>query len=125
VIVQFWISLKGFSCDPFSQLPALMDDVDDPECDEYFLDRIGRAGTQIMGRITYQEMARFWTEADDHRVAPIMNKTPKVVFSKTRDPLIGRNHGPPAVTPLRRSRSSRPNPATRSSRTVPSLSNSP
>lgn len=83
VIMQFWISLDGYSCDPFSQLPALMEDVDDPEHDEYFLDRIGRAGTHIMGRITYEEMARFWPKATDHPVAPIMNNTPKVVFSKT------------------------------------------
>ena len=83
VIMQFTISLDGYSCDPFAQLPGLMDDVDDPEQEQYFLDRIGRAGTHIMGRTTYQEMARFWPEAHDHPVAPFMNNTPKVVFSKT------------------------------------------
>ncbi len=83
VILQFWISLDGYSCDPFSQLPALMEDIDDPEQGEYFLDRIGRAGTHIMGRNTYQAMARFWPEASDNPVAPIMNSTPKVVFSRT------------------------------------------
>jgi dihydrofolate reductase len=83
VIMQFWISLDGYSCDPFSQRPALMEDVDDPECDEYFLERMGQAGAHIMGRTTYQDMARFWPEAGDHPVAPIMNNTPKVVFSKT------------------------------------------
>lgn len=83
VILQFWISLDGFSCDPFSQRPALMEEVDDPACDAYFLDRIGQAGTHIMGRNTYQDMARFWPEASDHPVAPAMNNTPKVVFSKT------------------------------------------
>jgi dihydrofolate reductase len=83
VIMQFWISLDGYSCDPFSQLPALMENVDDPEHDEYFLDRMRRAGTHIMGRNTYQDMARFWPKASDHPVAPIMNDTPKVVFSKT------------------------------------------
>lgn len=54
LILQFWISLDGYSCDPFSQRPALMADVDDPEHDKYFLDRLGRAGTHIMGRTTYQ-----------------------------------------------------------------------
>lgn len=60
-----------------------MEEVDDPEQEEYFLDRIGRAGTHIMGRVTYEEMARFWPEAHDHPVAPFMNNIPKVVFSKT------------------------------------------
>ncbi len=83
LILQFWISLDGFSCDPFSQLPVLMEDADDPEQEEYFLGRIGRAGTHIMGRNTYQDMARFWPDASDNPVAPIMNNTPKVVFSKT------------------------------------------
>jgi dihydrofolate reductase len=83
VVMQFWITLDGYSCDPFSQLPAVMEDVDDPEHDEYFLERFGRAGTHIMGRKTYEEMARFWPEAHDHPVAPMLNNTPKVVFSKT------------------------------------------
>lgn len=83
VVMQFWISIDGYSCDPFSELPGLMEEIDDPEQDEYFLERIARAGTHIMGRTTYEEMARFWPEAHDHPVAPIMNDIPKVVFSKT------------------------------------------
>ncbi|MGH9171810.1 MAG: dihydrofolate reductase family protein [Acidimicrobiales bacterium] len=83
VVLQFWISLDGYSCDPFADLPALMEDVDDPEHDEYFLERMRRADTHIMGRNTYQDMAKFWPVRPDHPVAPIMNDTPKVVFSKT------------------------------------------
>jgi dihydrofolate reductase len=46
------------------------------------LDRIYRAGTHIMGRITYAEMARFWPTSNDEYAAP-MNEIPKVVFSKS------------------------------------------
>src|SRR5579862_9414597 len=56
-----------------------------PEPDElsrWKLDRIRRAGTHIMGRVTYQEMASFWPASTDDYAAP-MNEIPKVVFSKT------------------------------------------
>ena len=46
------------------------------------LDRIGRAGTHVMGRVTYEEMAAFWPTSTDEYAAP-MNEIPKVVFSKT------------------------------------------
>ncbi len=56
-----------------------------PEPDElkrWKLDRIRRAGTHIMGRVTYEEMASFWPTSDDEYAAP-MNDIPKVVFSRT------------------------------------------
>lgn len=83
VVLQFWVSLDGYSCDPFVDLPALMDDVDDPEQDACFLEQLGRAGTHIMGRQTYQDMSAFWPTHPEHPVAPFMNGTPKVVFSKS------------------------------------------
>lgn len=46
------------------------------------LDRIRRAGTHIMGRVTYEEMTGFWPTSSDDYAAP-MNDIPKVVFSKT------------------------------------------
>jgi dihydrofolate reductase len=46
------------------------------------LDRINQAGTHIMGRVTYEEMASFWPYSTDEYAAP-MNAIPKVVFSKT------------------------------------------
>ena len=56
-----------------------------PEPDElarWKLNRIRRAGTHIMGRVTYEEMASFWPTSTDDYAAP-MNDIPKVVFSKT------------------------------------------
>jgi dihydrofolate reductase len=46
------------------------------------LDRIRRAGTHIMGRVTYEEMASYWPTSADEYAAP-MNDIPKVVFSNT------------------------------------------
>ncbi len=48
------------------------------------LDRIRRAGTRIMGRVTYEQMAAAWPTSTDDYAGP-MNEIPKVVFSKTLD----------------------------------------
>lgn len=48
------------------------------------LNRIRRAGTHIMGRVTYEEMAGHWPYSGDDYAAP-MNEIPKVVFSNTLD----------------------------------------
>ena len=52
------------------------------ELKRWKLDRIRRAGTHIMGRVTYEEMASAWPTSTDPYAAP-MNDIPKVVFSKT------------------------------------------
>ncbi|MEO5660607.1 MAG: dihydrofolate reductase family protein [Polaromonas sp.] len=52
------------------------------ELKRWKLDRIRRAGTHIMGRVTYEGMASFWPTSTDDYAAP-MNEIPKVVFSKT------------------------------------------
>jgi len=54
----------------------------DPEVKQWKLERIGKAGAHLMGRVSYQEMASFWSRSDDPYAAP-MNDIPKVVFSKT------------------------------------------
>jgi hypothetical protein len=41
-----------------------------------------QAGTHIMGRVTYQDMAGFWPTSSHPSAAP-MNDIPKVVFSRT------------------------------------------
>lgn len=53
-----------------------------PELKRWKLDRIARAGTHAMGRITYQHMSNAWPNSKDPYAAP-MNDIPKVVFSKT------------------------------------------
>jgi dihydrofolate reductase len=52
------------------------------ELKQWKLDRIGRAGAHLMGRITYEEMSSYWPHSDDPYASP-MNDIPKVVFSKT------------------------------------------
>jgi dihydrofolate reductase len=52
------------------------------ELQRWKLDRICRAGTHIMGRVTYEEMASAWPTSTADYAAP-MNEIPKVVFSKT------------------------------------------
>lgn len=52
------------------------------ELKRWKLERIRRAGTHIMGRVSYVEMATFWPKSTDDYAAP-MNEIPKIVFSKT------------------------------------------
>ena len=52
------------------------------ELKRWKLERIRRAGTHIMGRVSYEQMATFWPTSTDEYAAP-MNDIPKVVFSKT------------------------------------------
>lgn len=74
-------SIDGFVSGPHGHAGAL------PEPEKlklWKLKRIRQAGTHIMGRVTYQEMAPFWPTSTDDYAAP-MNAIAKVVFSKTLD----------------------------------------
>jgi dihydrofolate reductase len=55
---------------------------DDPALKERKLGWMDDVDAHLMGRVTYEEMARFWPTSDDAYAAP-MNEIPKVVFSKT------------------------------------------
>jgi dihydrofolate reductase len=79
VVLMMSVSVDGYVAGPHGHAGAL------PEPDElkrWKLDRIRRAGTHIMGRVTYQEMAGHWPASTDDYAAP-MNEIPKVVFTKT------------------------------------------
>ena len=81
VVLMMSVSVDGYVAGPREHAGAL------PEPDElkhWKLDRIRRAGTHIMGRVTYEEMAGYWPTSTDEYAAP-MNEIPKVVFSKTLD----------------------------------------
>ncbi len=82
LILQFWTSLDGYSCDEDTELFRLMEQITDDEQEKYFVGRLRQAGTHIMGRVTYQGMAATWP-VSDHPVAAPMNDIPKVVFSRT------------------------------------------
>ncbi len=82
------ISVDGYICEEGTEFwrsfgpMAVPAAADDDELEELFLSRLRHAGTHIMGRVTYEAMAKTWPEST-MAVAPIMNNTPKVVFSAT------------------------------------------
>ena len=81
VVLMMSVSIDGFVAGPHGHAGAF------PEPDQlkrWKLDRIRRAGTHIMGRVTYEEMAGHWPTSTDEYAAP-MNEIPKVVFSNTLD----------------------------------------
>jgi dihydrofolate reductase len=82
VVLQFYISLDGYSADADNGIRDVMMEIDDPEHDKYFVSRLRQAGTHIMGRVSYQAMAGFWPTANHPSAGP-MNDIPKVVFSRT------------------------------------------
>ncbi len=59
----------------------------DKEFNEYAIAQLDEIGILLFGRVTYQMMAAYWpTPAavkDDPIVAGLMNRLPKVVFSRT------------------------------------------
>ncbi len=82
LVVHAWTSLDGYSCDEGTEMFQVMGDIDDPVGDDLFARRLASAGTHIMGRVTYLEMADFWPKSSDVNAAPL-NDIPKVVFSRT------------------------------------------
>jgi dihydrofolate reductase len=53
-----------------------------PDVEAWKVASLRKAGTHIMGRVTYEEMARYWPSATG-QYADFMNTLPKVVFSTT------------------------------------------
>lgn len=79
VVLIMSTSVDGFVQGPHGHAGQLPE----PEAlKRWKLDRIRQAGTHIMGRVTYEQMAAYWPSSDDDYAAP-MNEIPKVVFSKT------------------------------------------
>jgi dihydrofolate reductase len=82
LVVHAWTSLDGFSADEGTGVMQRMGEIDDPAGDDLFAGRLAGAGTHVMGRVTYLEMAEFWPKSSHLNAAP-MNDIPKVVFSRT------------------------------------------
>lgn len=78
VTLMMSASIDGFVAGPQGHAGAL---AEPGELRRWKLDRIGRAGTHIMGRTTYEE-ASYWPSSSDDYAAP-MNGIAKVVFSKS------------------------------------------
>jgi dihydrofolate reductase len=81
VIVEMSVSVDGFVA-PAQGAPDHRSAPEDPVLKRLKLDRLRQAGTHVMGRVTYQQMAAHWPNSSDQYATP-MNELPKVVFSKT------------------------------------------
>jgi dihydrofolate reductase len=81
VILQMSVTLDGYVAGPGGEgdwgLPG-----EHPDVHAWKLASLRQAGTHIMGRVTYEQMAAHWPTATDDYAA-FMNNLPKVVFSKT------------------------------------------
>ena len=81
VVLQMGVTLDGYVAGPGGEgdwgLPP-----EDPGVRAWKVASLRQAGTHIMGRVTYEQMAGHWpTASGDY--ADFMNKLPKVVFSTT------------------------------------------
>ncbi|MGH2850206.1 MAG: dihydrofolate reductase family protein [Solirubrobacteraceae bacterium] len=83
VVVVSTVSVDGFVA-PAPGAPDHRSAPEDPAAKRTKLEWLARAGTHVMGRVTYQEMASHWPHSTHEYAAP-MNESPKVVFSKTLD----------------------------------------
>ena len=56
-----------------------------PELEKLSLEQLHSADYLVFGRVTYEGMAEYWTKAEEEnaKIAKLMNKIPKLVFSKT------------------------------------------
>lgn len=56
-----------------------------PELETLSLEQLHSADYLVFGRVTYEGMAAYWTKAEGENaeIAKLMNKIPKLVFSKT------------------------------------------
>jgi dihydrofolate reductase len=81
VVLQMCVTLDGYVAGPGGEgdwrLPP-----EDPDVRAWKVASLRRAGTHIMGRVTYEQMAGHWPGATDE-YAGFMNTLPKVVFSRT------------------------------------------
>ena len=78
LVLQMGVTLDGYVSGPGDWgLPA-----EHPDVAAWKVASLRKVGTHIMGRVTYEEMARYWPTAAG-RYAEFMNTLPKVVFSTT------------------------------------------
>ncbi len=78
------ISLDGFfeGTEPWSL--DWFQSLFDGELEQHALEQLHSAGALVFGRATYEGMAAYWSSASGE-IADLMNRLPKVVFSRTLD----------------------------------------
>jgi dihydrofolate reductase len=86
VIVFNNVSLDGYFSGPNGDI-AWMKSARDPEWDAFALSNARSGGEVLLGRVTYDLMAGWWptpmAHEQDPELAALMNRLPKIVFSRT------------------------------------------
>ena len=82
LILKMDITLDGFVGATDGDVQWAVDDFGDPALQEWMVAGLWEAGTHLMGRGAYDDMAPYWPSSTDI-YAPPMNEIPKVVFSRT------------------------------------------
>ena len=81
VVLQMGVTVDGYVAGPGGEGDWGLPD-EHPDVRAWKLASLRQAGTHIMGRVTYEQMAAHWpTASGDY--AEFMNNLPKVVFSTT------------------------------------------
>jgi dihydrofolate reductase len=82
--LQQFVSLDGYCLEQGTEFWRWWEaQPNDEEAEAHLVEELRRrAGTHVMGRVTYEAMAAHWPGSQEP-VAPVMNDIPKVVFSKT------------------------------------------
>jgi dihydrofolate reductase len=81
------ISLDGYFTDQNNDMSFAKARMDDPEWNEFVGGNASGNGVLLFGRVTYEMMASFWPSPQAAQMMPVvakgMNRSEKVVFSKT------------------------------------------
>jgi dihydrofolate reductase len=81
VILKMQLSLDGFVGTTTGAVDWVFPSIDE-ELEDWIVDLLGQAGSHLMGRVTYADMAAHWPDSEEAYAQP-MNSIPKVVFSRT------------------------------------------
>ena len=82
VVLKMHVSLDGYVKATSGDVMGWIFRTYDEELKAWEVDLLWQAGTHIMGRRLYEEMAAYWPTSTEE-FAPPMNEIPKVVFSKS------------------------------------------
>ncbi len=89
LIVFNQVTLDGYFAGAGGDIRWAHKDTSDAEWNAFVAENAGSGGTLLFGRITYELMASYWptphAAQNDPIVAERINRSPKIVFSKTLD----------------------------------------